>query len=149
MPLSVHELSDRLEINDLFVRYAYCIDTGDFDGLDDVFSADAVIDYTATGGPRGTLPEIKEFLTKAMALFRSSQHMISNSAVVLNGDTAEARTMCHNPMELRVPAGTPSQVLFCGFWYLDELVRTEGGWRIRRRSEEKSYMHTSRGAAVS
>jgi hypothetical protein len=28
---------------------------------------------------------------------------------------------------------------FCGLWYVDDLVRTEQGWRIKQRVEEKSY----------
>jgi hypothetical protein len=32
-------------------------------------------------------------------------------------------------------------VFFCGLWYVDELVRTAQGWRIRERVEEKCYFH--------
>ncbi len=32
-------------------------------------------------------------------------------------------------------------MFFCGLWYLDRFVRTEQGWRIAGRSEEKSWAH--------
>ena len=100
MPMTLLEISDRLEIQELLVRYSHCIDSRNFDGLDDVFTADAFIDYTALGGSKGTLAETKAFLGKAMALFKSFQHMISNFVVELDGDRATARTICHNPMVL-------------------------------------------------
>ena len=49
--LDLKEISDRLELMDLMVRYSHAIDTRSWDELDDVFTPDAVIDYTAFGGP--------------------------------------------------------------------------------------------------
>jgi len=140
MPLSLQEISDRIEIHDLLVRYSHAIDTRDFDGLDSVFTPDAFIDYSSMGGAKGSLPEIKEFLRKAMAQFSGFQHMIANSMIELRGDTATGRTMCHNPMVLTRPDGR-THVFYCGLWYVDRLVRTPAGWRIRERVEEKCYFH--------
>ena len=140
MPLSLQEISDRIEIHDLLVRYSHAIDTRDFDALDQVFTPDAFIDYTSMGGAKGTLPEIKEFLRKAMAQFSGFQHMIANSMIDLRGDEATGRTICHNPMVMTKPNGE-AHVFFCGLWYLDRLVRTPKGWRIRERVEEKCYFH--------
>ena len=100
---SLQELSDRLEIQDLLVDYADAIDRKDFDALDDVFTPDAVIDYTAVGGIRGSLPEIKEFLVKGMAWFSSFQHLTATPKVVVDGDEATGRAICHNPMVIDLP----------------------------------------------
>ena len=140
MTLSLQQISDRIEIHDLLVRYSHAIDTRDFDALDEVFTPDALIDYSAMGGARGSLPEIKEFLRKAMRQFSGFQHMIANSMIDLRGDEATGRTICHNPMVLTKPSGE-THVFYCGLWYLDELVRTPRGWRIRQRVEEKCYFH--------
>jgi ketosteroid isomerase-like protein len=140
MPLSLQEISDRIEIHDLLVRYSHAIDTRDFDALDRVFTPDAFIDYSSMGGAKGSLPEIKEFLRKAMAQFSGFQHMIANSMIELRGDRATGRTICHNPMVLTRPDGQ-THVFTCGLWYVDELVRTAQGWRIRERVEEKCYFH--------
>ena len=56
----------------------------------------------------------------------------------IDGDTAEARTQCHNPMTMG-DADEPD-LMMCGLWYVDKLVRTPNGWRIKERVEEKVYM---------
>ena len=60
--------------------------------------------------------------------------------IELHGDSATGRTICHNPMVLTRPDGQ-THVFYCGLWYVDELVRTPQGWRIRKRVEEKCYFH--------
>lgn len=139
--LDLQQISDRLEIQDLLVDYCYAIDFRDWDALDRIFTPDAVIDYTELGGSKGDLAATKAFLAQAMPMFESFQHMISTSKVTIDGDTAEGRTILHNPMVL--PARTPEDkphVFFCGLWYRDTFVRTPEGWRISGRYEEKSYV---------
>jgi hypothetical protein len=136
--MTLQEISDRIEIQDLLVRYSHCIDTRNWEGLDDVFTPDAFIDYTALGGAKGTLEETKEFLAKSMKLFKSFQHMISNLVVELDGDRATARSICHNPMVM--DRDGREHVFVCGLWYVDDLVRTDAGWRIGRRVEERCYV---------
>ena len=43
--LPLQEISDRIEIDDLFARYCHAIDERDWDALDDIFTPDARIDY--------------------------------------------------------------------------------------------------------
>ena len=135
MALSLEEISDRLAIQDLLVDYCHAIDSQNWDALDDVFTPDAFIDYSAFGGSSGSLAETKEFLAKVMPSFGSFQHMVATSKVILDGDTATGRTICHNPMVME-----SGEVFWCGLWYVDTFVRTPAGWRIQRRVEEKSYM---------
>ncbi|MCP2289456.1 nuclear transport factor 2 family protein [Nocardia amikacinitolerans] len=137
--LSLQEISDRLEIQDLMVRYSHAVDTRQWDLLDEIFTADATIDYTAMGGPAGDLASTKQFLATVMPNFPAFQHLVSNSSITVDGDTATARTMCHNPMLVAGEKGTQSLML-CGLWYLDTFARVDGLWRIRQRVEEKSYM---------
>jgi hypothetical protein len=138
MPMTIQEISDRLEINNLLIDYCTAIDSHDFAALDRVFTDDAFIDYTALGGIKGNLTEIKEYLARVLPHFPATQHLIANSRVWLEGDSARARTMCHNPMEMPLEAGG-TQVAFYGLWYVDRLVRTADGWRIRERVEERGY----------
>jgi len=51
--LSLAEISDRLEIQQLLVDYASAIDQRRFDDLDRVFTPDAYIDYRVSGGVDG------------------------------------------------------------------------------------------------
>ncbi|UGQ14955.1 nuclear transport factor 2 family protein [Yinghuangia sp. ASG 101] len=140
--LSLQEISDRLEIQDLLVRYSHAVDTRQWDLLDDVFTADAHIDYSAVGGSAGDLTATKKFLADVMPMFTAFQHLVANSSVTVDGDTATARTMCHNPMLLPGDDGRQS-LMMCGLWYLDTFVRVDGAWRIRSRTEEKSFMYVA------
>jgi hypothetical protein len=138
--LSWQEISDRLEIQDLMVRYSHAVDTKQWDLLDDVFTADALIDYSAMGGTNGDLASTKAFLAQVLPNFPAFQHLVSNSSITVDGDTATGRTMCHNPMLIANGDGQQS-VMFCGLWYLDTFARVDGHWRIKQRVEEKSYMY--------
>ncbi|WP_156839505.1 nuclear transport factor 2 family protein [Novosphingobium aquimarinum] len=140
--LSLQEISDRLEIQDLFARYSFAIDDRDFDVLDTVFTPDAVIDYSETGGAKGTVGEIKAWLPVAMKRFPMFQHMVATTQLKLDGDKATSRTILFNPMTYRKPDGE-DQVFFIGLWYRDELVRTPDGWRISSRYEEMAYTYNT------
>lgn len=135
--MDLQEISDRLEIQELFARYSHAIDTMDWDLLDDVFTADAHIDYSTMGGIAGTLADQKAFLEANLpAIFQQGyQHMVSNTLFEIDGDTARTRTLCFNPMVIK----DEKHVLFCGLWYRDVLVRVDGRWRIKERVEDRGW----------
>ncbi|CAE6764382.1 nuclear transport factor 2 family protein [Paraburkholderia domus] len=145
MPRDLQYLLDRADISDLLIDYGTAIDARDFAALDRIFTADAVIDYRATGGPRCTLEDARQFLAEALPQFPRSQHMMGNISIALQDATATARTMCHNPMVMRQPDGS-EKVMFFGIWYADELVRTDNGWRIRNRCLEFCYSYNYQGS---
>ena len=58
-----------------------------WDGLDDVFTPDAHIDYSVFGGSVGNLAETKAFLTEAMPMFTTLQHMVSGTTIAFDGAT--------------------------------------------------------------
>ncbi|MBU6393012.1 MAG: nuclear transport factor 2 family protein [Sphingomonadales bacterium] len=138
--LSLQEISDRIEIQDLFARYSFAIDERDWDALDTIFTPDAKIDYSETGGASGSLAEIKAWLPDALARFPMFQHLAATTKLVLDGDSATSRTILFNPMTYRPEQG-PDQVFFIGLWYRDRLVRTPDGWRIAERYEEMGWSH--------
>ncbi len=140
--LSQQEISDRLEIQDLCYRYAELIDGKDFEALrTDVFTADAHIDYSVFGGSVGGLDETIAFLQQALTTetFPAHQHLNANIRIHLDGDSASGRVMCFNPQEMAMPGGG-SQLFMLGLWYVDRYRRTEAGWRIESRVEEKSWV---------
>ncbi|BBY79227.1 nuclear transport factor 2 family protein [Mycolicibacterium pulveris] len=134
--LSLGEISDRLEIQQLLIDYSTAIDQRKFDDLDQVFTADAYIDYRAMGGIDGHYPQVKAWLAEVLPNFPAYAHLLGNFDVRIAGDTASSRTLCFNPM---VMGGEQNQVLFCGLWYDDEFVRTPEGWRMSRRVETKCF----------
>ena len=136
--LSLQEISDRLEIQQLLVDYSTAIDQRRFDDLDAVFTPDAYIDYRAMGGIDGQFPEVKAWLARG--------------AAELPGVLAHARQLRRSAFagghrdvadDLLQPDGARrarrSQIMFCGLWYDDEFVRTADGWRMTRRVETKCF----------
>jgi len=140
--LSQQEISDRLEIQDLCYHYAELIDAKDFGALAaEVFTADAHIDYSVFGGSVGGVQETIDFLESALTaeLFPAHQHLNANIRVTLAGDEATGRVMCFNPQELRLQDGE-TRLFMLGLWYVDRYRRTDVGWRICERIEEKSWV---------
>lgn len=131
-------LADRLELEQLVVDYAYAIDERDWARLDQVFTPDAQIDYTAMGGIAGAYPQIRAWLPEALQHFPAYMHLTGNHRFEIDGDQASGKIACFNPMVLPLPDGG-TQTMFLGLWYLDRYVRTAQGWRISQRSERKSY----------
>ncbi len=142
MTLSLQEISDRMEIQDLCYHYADIIDRHAFDELVDVFTEDAHIDYSEVGGSEGGLAETIDFLKKAMTMFPNYHHLNANLQIKVDGETATGRIMCFNPMEVPNEDGSVAMMMV-GIWYVDKYLRTAQGWRITRRAEEKSYMFHS------
>jgi ketosteroid isomerase-like protein len=145
--MDLQEISDRLEIEALIARYCHAIDRRDLDALDALFTEDAVIDYTAFGAPRAGVAEMKRYLAEVLALHSAYYHLAATTTMSIDGDTAECHTICHNPMVLQGEAGSGT-LYYCGLWYHDRLVRTDEGWRIAERVEEKCYLATMPGARL-
>jgi 3-phenylpropionate/cinnamic acid dioxygenase small subunit len=139
MALSLQDISDRIEINDLLIRYTKAIDQKDWKLLDSVFTPDAEVDYVSSGGIKGSYPEARAWLEKALAIFPITVHFVTNSEVTLAGDRAAARTAVYNPMFFRNPDGTLHHFAV-GAYYVDELVRTKQGWRIAKRREDQAFL---------
>jgi hypothetical protein len=132
--LSQQEMSDRFEIQDLIARYSQLLDLRAWDALDDCFTEDCVLDYTATGAIKGSWPEHKAFDISMLTPFKGTQHHMGLPIITVDGDTATARTICFNPMIV-----DEKKVFYVGLWYNDRLVRTAEGWRFAERVEELAY----------
>jgi 3-phenylpropionate/cinnamic acid dioxygenase small subunit len=138
------DLEDRSAIIDLATTYARAVDAKDWDLYRSVFSSDAVIDYTSSGGIRGTPKEAVDWLTDVLQPFTTTQHLVTNHHVVVDGDTATCRSDFFNPM------GTPDgkdgvSVFFVGGLYVDTLRRSPNGWLITERVEQMLWV---KGATV-
>lgn len=135
--LSLQEISDRIQIQDLLTRYALAIDTKDWALLDTCFLPDSTIDYTSTGGRKGPYAEIRKWLAEALAPFAVTMHCVGNTTVDLEGDHAHARTYLWNPMGYQKSDGEIHWFTVSAH-YVDEIARTKHGWRIRQRVIENS-----------
>lgn len=139
--MDLAELTDRVEINDALARYTIAIDTGEFDRLDSVFTPDARIDYSESGGIAATYAEVKPWLAENLPAFsKKRMHTLGQVAIAFASTRNEARVTAyfHNPMLIADPrAGEGGERLVeVGGLYHHTFVRTDAGWRSRRLHEQ-------------
>jgi hypothetical protein len=133
--VDLQQISDRLEINDVLVRYTRAIDTGEWDKLDTVFTPDAEIDYTESGGIAGAYQEIKPWLAEMLpAFFPKRMHTLGQVEIALDGDAADVSAYFHNPMPMDDAGG--EKIVEIGGIYHHTLTRTADGWRSRKLHEQ-------------
>ncbi len=125
---------DRIEIHELLNRYAHAIDFMDWKLLEDVFTEDAVADYSSTGeyveveSMRRGRDQIVDYYETALAPFAGVLHFMTNHLVELAGDRAHTRSYMH--------------VLNLGMGgiYKCRCRRTDEGWRIEHLElEERTF----------
>lgn len=127
------ESKDLREIEQLLYRYSWMVDKRKWELMDQVFAPGGTLDYASTGGP-GSLPhgEALAWLNTALSGWPINLHHITNITIEINGDTGTSRCAFHAPMGRKRPDGT-QEIVTNGGYYLDDLVRTASGWRIKHR----------------
>lgn len=122
-------LEDRQEIRDLVATYCRAVDRVDLEALRSVYTPDGVDHHT---GFDGTVGEFIDFLAQVLPALEGTQHIIGNHLAEIHGDEAVAETY-----GTAVHWGTPSDEAALnwtsGFRYVDHLVRTTDGWRVKER----------------
>ena len=120
--------ADIVEIQQVLAHYGHLLDDRQWHRLGEVFSADAVADYSSGGVTRvlDGLDEIISFLSTASA---SSAHHVSNVSVVGTDGVVHAVSTFFVPYTRA--EHRPHR--WYGGVYRDELRRTPAGWRIQRR----------------
>lgn len=137
--LTLQEISDRLEIEELYGRYVHAVDAGDHAALDDVFVSGTVFDWTSSGGPRETWAEAKNGPMMKNEMFPFVFHACVNIVIDFDGDHGDAgpdgatvRSKTIHPTGLYGPGGEPVLYQVHGV-YVDRVHRTAEGWRIVER----------------
>jgi 3-phenylpropionate/cinnamic acid dioxygenase small subunit len=140
--MTPEELTDRLEIQDLLVRYATALDGRDWPLLGEVFIPEAVAVYD--GGRHDGIEAIVAICRRSLEPLTSSQHLLGNFAVRLNGDRATSSCYLHAQHFLVGERGLNTYVM--AGTYRDRLIRTQAGWRIEHRELEITW--TDGNAAI-
>ncbi len=117
---------DLQDISDLLVRYATGIDRRDWRLFRTVFTDDCQLDYGEIGTWDG-VDAVTEFMEQSHGA-APTLHRMSNQAININGDRAEARTY----VDMIMVVDSKSGVNAIGY-YDDDIVRTDERWRIARR----------------
>lgn len=134
--VDLQEISDRLEIADVLIRYTRAIDTGDWDKLDTVFTADAAIDYTESGGIADAYPVVKPWLAEVLpAFFPKRMHTLGQIEIQLDGDAAAVSAYFHNPMPMNDGQGG-EKIVELGGIYHHSMIRTDSGWQSCKLHEQ-------------
>ena len=141
--LDQQTVMDRMEIQDLLVRYCTSIDNRDYDLLDTCFTEDAHLDYSVMDGPAGDYATVRAWLEASLVHLEAMQHSITNTVYEIRGDQATTRTQFRNPNVIRLKDGG-LRVFTVGGYYDDVLVRTDTGWKISCRVEVLTYFDGER-----
>ena len=123
------DAGDWVAVQQLYALYGHVLDDRDWDRLPELFAEDFVFDATALGVPlMTTLQQVRE-TTESAPQAPLGHHATNVYVESIDGDTARVRAKA---------LGTyPGGKAYSGV-YEDELVRTGGGWRIKRRVNRRS-----------
>lgn len=130
----LRKLLDREAILDCLNRYARALDRKDPDSLRTVFHRDATDHH---GGRATYHPAADELIADwetRDADREFSQHLLFNTSIELDGDTAHTETYFQLMVELKRDARTGDPALsVSGGRYVDRFERRAGEWRIATR----------------
>lgn len=127
---------DELDIQRVVHDYAWACDNADWALLRSLFTDDAELDYSSTGGPAGPRDEVLEWIEEGLGQVEWIHHVVSNFRIDLHGDRADVRALFHCSVKLR----ETDTMLVTGGYYQEEHVRTAQGWCIRRLVEDNRWM---------
>lgn len=128
--------ADQLAIQRVKADYTYGCDNPDWALLRSVFTDDATLDYTSTGGPSGPPDEVVAWLEQSLGSLAWIHHVVSGFQIDLDGDRASARSLFHCTVMVQGMA----QPLVTGGYYDEVYVRTAAGWKIQKLYEDNRWM---------
>ena len=90
-----------------------------------------------------TIPaqEFLEIIQRAVSVFESTQHLISNHVITVDGDNATC--VCYLQAQHFRQDETGAHSMLIGGYYSNSLIRTPDGWRINKYQIVKTWMTTS------
>lgn len=124
---TLRELVDRQAITDLIHAYCERFDRNDPEGVADLFTPDAVIDYNPDTANILGADMAKTITVGLRDVFAASSHHVSNIMITLES-ADEARSLCYIDAWHRYRDGSPDGFLWGR--YLNRYRRTADGWRI-------------------
>ncbi len=132
---------DRREIHELVLRYCRAVDRLDFPGIRAVYAPDGVDHHT---GFSGSADDYVAWLAGLLPRLDGTMHLVGNHLAEISGDDAVAETY-GTAVHWGTPSDDPRRNFTSGFRYVDHLVRTEAGWRIRERFAVREWTRSDAG----
>ena len=129
-------IADRIEIADLFTRFARLLDEGPYEDADAVYTDDVAV-HSPRGGQLRGIDEVVGYMRQAQVAGEHTQHMTTDLLVNVNGDqaAASANSLVHFYRDGLPPHQTSGMRLAC------TAVRTPAGWRFREARIMLAWMH--------
>lgn len=125
-------LWDRMEISDAVIRYATSMDTKDWALYRSCFTDDVELDMRSFDPETPTSLPFDDWVNWLSVAVRNlrTQHISSNHVITINGDAAT----CVSYMQAThyFPNDCGDNSFTVGGYYTNDLVRTAGGWKIRK-----------------
>jgi len=125
----LQSLADKQAIYEVVLRYCRGVDRLDMDLLRSCYHPGAVDHHTGFEGEREAYVAWVEPLLRRLT---STQHMLGNHLVELDGDLARSETY-GTAFHLADPSIPGSESFTTGFRYVDRFERRDGEWRIAER----------------
>jgi 3-phenylpropionate/cinnamic acid dioxygenase small subunit len=129
-------LADRIEIADLFTRFARLLDEKRWEDADTVFTDDVAVHSPRSGEIRG-IDKVVGFMRQAEVEGEHTQHMTTDLLVDVDGDraTASANSLVYFYRDGQAPH------LTSGLRLARTAVRTPAGWRLRESWTMLAWTH--------
>lgn len=128
--MTMDEIAAHIQIQQALYRYCRGVDRGDVELICSAYHDDAIDQH----GPfRGTAREFSDYLIPTMdAILLVGQHHITNSLIVLNGDSADVESYFIALHPEAGEAGGARHAVICGR-YLDQFTHRNDVWKIANR----------------
>lgn len=133
-------LEDRIEIQDLLANYCFSLDDLDWESFSTLFHANATLDFTPIGGPKGNPQQLIEFLKVFATNVSSWQHTTSTNILKSVDGCIKSRTAAQ-VMTITQSSDNTDHVAFFGLWYKDKIIKEKSGWLIKERILQSSWSH--------
>ncbi|KAG9200389.1 hypothetical protein G6514_007061 [Epicoccum nigrum] len=137
---SATSLIDIEDIRQTLSEYAFIIDARAFESLSDIFTTDAIANYSEPLGVLSGVETIKTTLSAALAQFPGTQHLLGSQRIRLcNTTTAISATYFRAAHFLNDTVGAvalldDSTILTAYAQYQDSWMKSDGLWKIKYRN---------------
>lgn len=128
--LNAGVLVDQANIQRVLNRYATSLDSRQWAGLDEVFTADASAHYGVIGHFNGRVA-IAGLVAHVLNQCGPTQHLLGNYDIEVVGDNATAT--CYLQAIHAGIGDFQGKIMTVWGQYRDKLIRTADGWRIVQR----------------
>ena len=125
--LSDEQLRDRLTITDVVNSMGTLADLGQYEQLQQLFTDEVTVDYTSLFPGEVQNISSEQLMTQWQSTlpgFDATQHLITNHQISIDGDEAQAIAY------VRATHKLGDEMWVVGGYYVNELVRTDEGWKL-------------------